>query len=181
VATLRDGVPLAIPTLHARVGDHLLLHGSPASQMLRSANGNEISVTITLVDGFVLARSAFHHSMNYRSVVLFGQPEAVPAEEKVAALEALTEKLVPGRNPSLRPMTTKEIKGTSVLRLRIHEASAKVRTGPPSDDAEDYDLPIWAGVLPITTTYGPPETDPNLRMELDVPDHVLAYQGPVGG
>lgn len=176
VGTIEDDVPMVIPTLHARIDDHLILHGSPASRMLRSAKMQEICVTITLVDGFVLARSALHHSMNYRSVVIIGRPEVVPAEEKAAALDALVEQLVPGRIPSLRAMTEKEVKATSVLRLPLAEASAKVRTGPPVDEDEDYALPIWAGVLPITQTYGPAETDPALTHDVGVPDHVSGYQ-----
>jgi nitroimidazol reductase NimA-like FMN-containing flavoprotein (pyridoxamine 5'-phosphate oxidase superfamily) len=178
VGIVHDGGPIVIPTLHARVDDHLILHGSPASRLLRSARQQEICATITLVDGFVLARSAFHHSMNYRSVVVVGQPEEVPADEKWDALDALVERLVPGRLPFLRPMTDKEVRATSVLRLPLTEASAKVRTGPPVDEPEDYELPIWAGVLPITTGYGPVENDPAMTEDLEVPDHVTAYARP---
>ncbi|MGB5758547.1 MAG: pyridoxamine 5'-phosphate oxidase family protein [Acidimicrobiales bacterium] len=180
VGTVEDGLPMVIPTLHARIDDHLILHGSPASRMLRSAKQTEICVTITLVDGFVLARSALHHSMNYRSVVILGRPEVVPKHEKAAALDALVERLVPGRLPHLRAMTDEEVKATSVLRLPITEASAKVRTGHPVDDDDDYELPIWAGVLPIETTYGPPLTDPAMRSQVPVPDHVLHYARPGG-
>ncbi|MEM7321891.1 MAG: pyridoxamine 5'-phosphate oxidase family protein [Actinomycetota bacterium] len=175
VGTIEGDIPMVIPTLHARIDDHLILHGSPASRMLRSAKLQEICVTITLVDGFVLARSALHHSMNYRSVVIIGKPEVVPKEEKAAALDALVDRLIPDRIPALRPMTEKEVKGTAVLRLPLAEASAKVRTGPPVDEPEDYELPIWAGVLPITNTYGPPETDPSMRFDVDVPEHVTYY------
>ncbi len=178
VGVIVDDVPIVIPTLHARVGDHLILHGSPASRMLRTARSQQISVTVTLVDGFVLARSAFHHSMNYRSVVVIGEPEVVPADEKSGLLDALVERLTPGRIPFLRPMTEQEVKATSVLRLPLTEASAKVRTGPPGDDEEDYDLPIWAGVVPVRTVYGEPETDPAMRMEVAVPDHVIEFRPP---
>jgi nitroimidazol reductase NimA-like FMN-containing flavoprotein (pyridoxamine 5'-phosphate oxidase superfamily) len=171
-----DGAPVVIPTLHARDGDHLLLHGSPASRLLRTARTQEICVTATLVDGFVLARSALHHSMNYRSVTVMGQAEVVPPEEKPAALDLLVEHLTPGRIPFLRPMLDSEVKATLVLRLPITEASAKVRTGPPGDDEEDYDLPIWAGVVPVTTHYGEPETDPAMRMEVEVPHHVRTFR-----
>ena len=169
--------PIVIPTLHARDGDHLLLHGSPASRLLRTGRRQEICVTVTLVDGFVLARSALHHSMNYRSVTVIGQPEMVedPAE-KAAALDLLVEHLVPGRIPSLRPMLDSEVKATLVLRLPITEASAKVRTGPPVDEPEDYDLPIWAGVVPVTEHYGEPISDPDLRMDVEVPDHVTTFR-----
>ena len=171
-----DDVPVVIPTLHARVGDQLILHGSPASKMLRSAKTQEISVTVTLVDGFVLARSAFHHSMNYRSVVVFGRPEVVPDDEKAAALDALVEQLAPGRIPFLRPMSDHEIRSTLVLRLPLTEASAKIRTGPPGDDEEDYDLPIWAGVVPVSSTYGEPVTDPAMRMDVEIPPHVTNFR-----
>ncbi|MEM7276038.1 MAG: pyridoxamine 5'-phosphate oxidase family protein [Actinomycetota bacterium] len=180
VGTVEDGLPMVIPTLHARVGDDLLLHGSPASRMLRSAKTQEVCVTITLIDGYVLARSAFHHSMNYRSVVVLGRPEIVPKEEKAAALDALVERLVPGRIPSLRPMTDKEVRGTAILRLPLSEASAKVRTGAPGDDEEDYDLPIWAGVVPVATTYGEPITDPAMRFDVPVPDHVTDFRPMTG-
>ena len=176
VGTVEGGTPMVIPTLHARIDDHLILHGSPASRMLRSAKLQEICVTITLVDGFVLARSALHHSMNYRSVVILGTPELVPADEKAAALDALVERLVPDRISSLRTMTEQEVKATLVLRLPLTEASAKIRTGPPVDEDEDYELPIWAGVLPITQSYGPPETDPGMRFDIEVPEHVTNYQ-----
>ena len=181
VGMVVDGSPVVIPTLHARVGDHLILHGSPASRMLRGATRQEVCVTVTLVDGFVLARSAFHHSVNYRSVVVLGQAEPVPEAEKEAVLDALVNKLVPGRLPLLRPTTAKELKSTSVVRLPITEASAKVRTGPPIDDDEDYELPIWAGVVPVTVTYGAPVTDPNSRLEVEVPAHVTALQQGLSG
>ena len=178
VGVIVDEVPIVIPTLHARVGDDLILHGSPASRMLRTARTQQISVTATLVDGFVLARSAFHHSMNYRSVVVVGEPEVVPADEKAQLLDALVERLTPGRIPFLRPMTENEVKATSVLRLPLAEASAKIRTGPPGDDEEDYDLPIWAGVVPVETVYGEPETDPAMRMDVEIPAHVTNFRQP---
>lgn len=176
VGVIVDDRPIVIPTLHARVGDQLLLHGSPASRMLRTAKTSEICVSVSLFDGWVLARSAFHHSVNYRSVTIIGQPEEVPEDEKVAMLDALMERLAPGRNEYLRPMTEKEIKGTTLLRIAITDAAAKVRTGPPIDDEEDYDLPIWAGVVPIITTLGAPETDPAMRMDVEIPDHVRTFR-----
>lgn len=176
VGIVRDGTSIVIPTLHVRVGEHLILHGSPASAMLRTAATQEICVTVTIVDAFVLARSAFHHSMNYRSVTILGEPELVPENEKVAALDALVEKMVPKRIPSLRPMTEKEVKGTKVLRLDITEASAKIRTGMPIDDEDDYELPIWAGIIPASTTYGEPVVDPAMRMDVPIPDHVSSFQ-----
>lgn len=178
VGIVVDGAPVVIPTLHARSGDHLLLHGSPASRLLRTAPKQEVCVTVTLVDGFVLARSAFHHSINYRSVVLFGQPEKVEGPEKAAALDAIVEQLVPGRVESLRPMTAKEVAATTVLRVPIDEASAKIRQGWPVDDEEDYDFPVWAGVIPVETVFGEPRTDPDMRMVVPVPDCASDYRRP---
>jgi uncharacterized protein len=171
---VHDGHPFVIPTLHARVGDELLLHGSAASRALRTLRaGASVCVTVTLVDGLVLARSAFHHSMNYRSVVLLGTTRAVEGDAaKTAALEAFTEKLVPGRWPEIRWPNRKELKGTAVLSLPIEEGSAKVRTGGPVDDAEDYALPVWAGVIPLDTVPGTPIADSG---DVPVPEHVRAY------
>src|ERR1700732_1025988 len=142
-----DGQPFVIPTGFARIGDTLYIHGSAASRMLRTlAGGVQVCVTVTLLDGLVLARSAFHHSMNYRSVVILGR--AVPVEEregKMKALELFTEHVVRGRWSDVRPPTDSELKATTVLALPLSEASAKIRTGPPKDDEEDYQLPIWAG------------------------------------
>lgn len=168
------GQPFVIPTLHARLGDELLLHGSAASRALRTlAAGAAACVTVTLVDGVVLARSAFHHSINYRSVMLLGQARLVEgAQEKTAALEAFTEKLVPGRWPEVRWPSAKELKATKVLAMAIEEASAKVRTGPPVDDTEDYALGVWAGVVPLSTVAGVPIPDSD---EAPLPDHVRTY------
>jgi uncharacterized protein len=155
-----DEQPYVIPTLHARVGDTLYLHGSAASRTLRHlAGGARVCVTATLLDGLVLARSVFHHSMNYRSVVLLGTATLVPDEEKRDALHALTEQLAPGRWDEARQPTAKELKGTSILRLQIDEASAKIRSGPPSDDPEDEELPVWAGVVPVHLAAAPSEYD----------------------
>lgn len=178
VGIVVDGAPVVMPTLHARVGDDLLLHGSPASRLLRNARDQEVCVTVTLVDGFVLARSAFHHSVNYRSVMLYGRPVLVEGDAKWAALDAIVEQLVPGRVGSLRPMTDKEIKGTTVLRIPIVEASAKIRDGWPVDDDEDYDFPVWAGVIPVTTVFGEPRTDPDMRMDVPIPECASAYRRP---
>ena len=169
-----DGQPFVLPTIHARVGDELLLHGSAAGRAMRAlAAGAPVCVTVTLVDGLVLARSAFHHSMNYRSVVLLGTATVVEGDEaKTAALEAFTEKLVPGRWPEVRWPSRQELKGTVVLSMPIDEGSAKVRTGPPVDDDEDYELDVWAGVVPLTTTPGEPIPDTDA---LPVPKHVRAY------
>jgi nitroimidazol reductase NimA-like FMN-containing flavoprotein (pyridoxamine 5'-phosphate oxidase superfamily) len=145
--------PVVLPTMHARVGDTLYLHGAVGSAMLRTlAEGGPVCVTITLLDGLVLARSAFHHSMNYRSVVVYGVPTAVedPAQ-KLAALEALIERIHPGRWTEARQPTAAELRQTLVIALSLDEASAKVRTGPPIDDEEDYALDVWAGVVPLET------------------------------
>jgi uncharacterized protein len=173
-----EGEPVVIPMLHARVGERLYLHGSSASRLMRAlAAGAPVCVTATLVDGLVLARSAFHHSINYRSVVVFGTARLVePEEERLEAIELFTEKLVPGRWPEVRPPTRQELKGTKVLSLPIDEASAKVRTGPPIDDDEDYDLPVWAGVLPMSTTVHAPEPDPRLDPRIEVPGHVARWR-----
>ena len=172
---VHDGKPAVIPTLHARIGDEVLIHGSAASRALRALeDGIEACLTVTLVDGIVLARSAFHHSMNYRSVVLYGKARPVtgaqPLEE---ALEAFTEKLVPGRWADVRRPTCKELKGTAVLALPIEEGSAKVRTGPPVDDDEDYDLDVWAGVVPLRLTAGAAIPDLALREGIPQPAYVV--------
>jgi len=169
-----EGRPVVIPTIHARVGDHLYFHGSPAAGMLRTLRGGvEACVTVTLLDGLVLARSAFHSSMNYRSVVVFGKAEEVSdREEKLRVLEALVEHVCRGRSADARGPSESELKQTLVLRVPIAEASAKIRTGPPKDDAEDYALPIWAGVVPLVLTPG--EVVPD--NPLPVPDYVSRYK-----
>lgn len=176
--------PFVIPTIHARDGDALILHGAPASRLLKHAQaGRPMCVTVTLVDGLVLARSAFHSSMNYRSAVLFGAGRLIedPAE-KLRALELLTEHVARGRWADVRPTTPQELAATSVVAMAIESASAKVRAGPPGDDAEDYDLPIWAGVLPLALTAGMPVADPKLRVDAPVPDYVAGYRrGSSGG
>jgi nitroimidazol reductase NimA-like FMN-containing flavoprotein (pyridoxamine 5'-phosphate oxidase superfamily) len=177
VGFVHDGAPVVIPTLHARLGDRLYLHGSAASRMLRTLEqGVPVCATATLVDGLVLARSAFHHSVNYRSVVVFGTARLVEPEERVNALELFTEKLVPGRWPEVRHPTRQELKGTKVLSLPLDEASAKVRTGAPIDEDEDYDLPVWAGVLPLRTVADPPQPDPRLDPEIETPAYVAGWR-----
>lgn len=178
VGFVHEGQPVVIPTLHARLQDRLYLHGSAASRMLRTLEkGVPVCATATLVDGLVLARSAFHHSVNYRSVVVFGQATLVePEQERLRALELFTEKLVPGRWADVRAPTRKEMKGTKVLSLPLDEASAKVRTGPPIDDDEDYELPVWAGVLPLTTQVASPQPDPRLDPTIETPGYVAAWR-----
>jgi nitroimidazol reductase NimA-like FMN-containing flavoprotein (pyridoxamine 5'-phosphate oxidase superfamily) len=160
-----DGQPFVIPTIHARVGGTLYVHGSAASRMLRAAKGGPpICVTVTLVDGLVMARSAFHHSMNYRSVVVLGTArEVTDPAEKVAALRAVVEHVAAGRWDEVRWPTELELKGTTVLALPIDEASAKVRTGGPKDDEEDYALDCWAGVIPLRLVAGEPVPDDRLK------------------
>lgn len=166
------GFPVVIPTLHARLGDEVYVHGSSASRALRAA-ATEACLTVTLLDGLVLARSAFHHSVNYRSVVVFGQAEDVTApEEKERALEAFTEKLIPGRWPDVRPPSRQELKGTAVMRIPLTEASAKVRTGPPLDEEEDYALPVWAGTVSLSTVAGEPVPDPRVAPGIAVPGYL---------
>jgi nitroimidazol reductase NimA-like FMN-containing flavoprotein (pyridoxamine 5'-phosphate oxidase superfamily) len=169
-----DGQPYVIPTGFARVGDHLYIHGSAASRMLRTlSEGVEVCVTVTLIDGLVLARSAFHHSINYRSVVILGTATMVddPAE-KAKALEAFTEHVMPGRWADVRWPTEIELKATTVLKLPIEEASAKIRTGGPIDDEEDYDMDVWAGVLPLNLSSGPIVPDERLKDGVAVPKYV---------
>ena len=173
-----DNQPFVIPTSFARTGDRLVIHGSAASRMMRSLSEEiDVCVTVTLIDGLVLARSAFHHSMNYRSVVVFGKAKIVREEqEKYEALKALTEHIVPNRWPEIRPPTKNELKGTTVLSLSLTEASAKIRAGGPVDDEEDYNLNVWAGVLPLYQGVGKPIADERLSSEIEIPEHVSNYK-----
>ena len=178
VAFAMNGVPTVIPTLHARIGDSLLLHGARTSRLLRHVGaGHPVSVAMTLLDGIVLARSVFHHSMNYRSVVLHGTGTLLESEaEKLAALEAFAEHIARGRWADARTPTRKELKATSVVSIPIETAAAKIRTGPPLDDDADYALPIWAGVLPLALEPGVAVADPRLVSGVDVPDYVRRYR-----
>lgn len=173
-----DDQPYVIPTGFARIVDDLYIHGSSASRMLRNlAQGIDVCVTVTLIDGLVLARSAFHHSVNYRSVVILGKALLVEdADEKYNALEAFTEHVIPGRWADIRWPNELELKATSVLRLPIEEASAKIRTGDPKDDEEDYNMEIWAGVLPLSTVPGTPLPDDRLKTGVEVPGHVVNFR-----
>lgn len=174
VGLVTDDGPVVIPTLYARDGDRLLLHGSVASRLLRGATDSAICVTVTLVDGLVLARSAFHHAVNYRSVVVFGQAERIDdPEEKRAALDVLVEALVPGRTADARRPNDVELRQTAVLALPLHEVSVKVRDGGAKDEPEDLDLPVWAGVLPLPVVPGAAVPD---TLQLPVPDYVLGYR-----
>jgi nitroimidazol reductase NimA-like FMN-containing flavoprotein (pyridoxamine 5'-phosphate oxidase superfamily) len=174
-----EGQPFVIPTLYVRIGEHLYLHGSPASRMLRFvAAGGTVCITVTLVDGLVLARSAFHHSMNYRSVVVFGSGGVVeePAR-KDAVLRNLSEHLIAGRWQDVRGPSEQELRRTLVVSVAIEEASAKVRTGPPLDDEEDYALPIWAGVVPLRLTAGEPIDDGRVLPGVTPPGYATGYRG----
>ncbi|MEL6459380.1 MAG: pyridoxamine 5'-phosphate oxidase family protein [Cyanobacteria bacterium J06621_15] len=166
-----------IPTAYGRVEDKLYIHGSPASRMLRTLKqGIEVCVTVTLLDGLVLARSAFHHSMNYRSVVIFGTATLVnDTEEKNEALRAFTEHIIPGRWREVRQPNKQELQGTMLLSLPLTEASAKVRTGNPVDDEADYDLPVWAGVLPLQMVPGKAIADDRLIKGIEIPDYIQNY------
>jgi uncharacterized protein len=164
-----DGQPFVIPTSYGRDGDAIYLHGSSKSRMLNSLDrGIPVCLTVTHVDGLVLARSAFHHSINYRSAVIFGTAHEVEGKEKERALFLISENILKGRWDEVRGPNEKEMNATSVLRLEIESASAKIRTGPPGDDEEDYALPIWAGVVPLSQMTGTPEADPLLREGIPV-------------
>ena len=173
-----DGQPYVIPTGYARAGETLYLHGSTGSRLgLRP--GMDVCVTVTLLDGLVLARSAFHHSMNYRSVMALGRTRPIiDRDEKEAALRALVEHIVPGRSDEVRGGDRRELAATAVLALPLDEVSAKVRTGPPKDDDPDHDRPIWAGVLPLTLTPGEPVPDPVLDPSIPTPRHVATWSRP---
>lgn len=172
-----EGQPFVIPTGYARVDDKLYIHGSQASRMLRKLSGGlDACVTVTIIDGLVLARSAFHHSMNYRSVVIFGRATIVEdREEKMKALLALSEHIIRGRWAEVREPTEEEMVMTTVLELSLVEASAKIRTGPPLDDEEDYAMHVWAGVIPLKLEAGEPIKDPRLPEGIEVPEYARHY------
>ncbi|MEW6324440.1 MAG: pyridoxamine 5'-phosphate oxidase family protein [Nitrospirota bacterium] len=179
VGFVLDSQPYVIPTIHARQGDRILLHGAKGSRMLKFIQtGGPVCITITVLDGLVLARSVFHHSLNYRSVVLFGRGELIEGqEEKLAAMEVVTEHLIRGRWQEARRPTLQELDATAVVAVPIESASAKIRTGPPIDDEQDYDLPVWAGVVPIRQAVGEPASDPRLKEGIPAPPSVIAYPG----
>jgi len=172
-----DGQPFVIPTLYARVGDAIYFHGSAASRMLRGVEGGtNVCLTVTLTDGIVLARSVFNHSMNYRSVVALGKATLVEApQEKLEALRAFTEKILPGRWKDARQPNEKELKATSILRLPLSEVSAKVRIGPPEDDEPDYALPVWAGVIPLRVVASAPIRDEKCDLGIPLPSYAAHY------
>jgi uncharacterized protein len=172
-----DGQPFVIPTSFGRIGDKLYIHGSAASRMLRTLSGGiPVCVTVTLIDGLVLARSAFHHSINYRSVVILGNASLVEdPEEKFIALKTITENIVPGRWADVREPNSQELKATLVLSLPLIEVSAKIRTGPPKDDEEDLAIPAWAGVLPLRVMAEAPVNDPAMLPGLEPPTYIRHY------
>lgn len=174
---VENGQPYVIPINFARVGDTILLHGANASRLLKHIEaGHPVCVTVTLVDGLVLARSVFHHSVNYRSVVVFGKGRPVQDEqEKLAALKAITEHLIPGRWQEARLPNRKEMNATRVVSIKIDEASAKIRMGPPGDEPEDYALPVWAGVLPLQEIPLTPIRDELLPEEVPLPTYIAKY------
>lgn len=177
VGFVSNNQPFVIPMAYGREGDRLYLHGSPASRLLKTLEqGVDVCLTVTLLDALVVARSLFHHSMNYRSVVLFGKAQLVNQDsEKMSALRAFTDQMISGRWLDARIPNAQELKATTVLSLTIEEGSAKVRTGPPSDDADDYQLPIWAGELPLKMTAGTPVADPQLAQAISIPENIINY------
>jgi nitroimidazol reductase NimA-like FMN-containing flavoprotein (pyridoxamine 5'-phosphate oxidase superfamily) len=173
-----DGYPVVLPTGYGREGDTLYLHGSSGNQALRAADGHEICVTVTHLDGLVCARSLFNHSINYRSAAIFGTARLIRDDaRKLSALRVVTEQLVPGQWDYARQPNRKELAATAVLELSLAEASVKVRTGGPHDDEEDYDLDVWAGVVPAQLTFGSAEPDPDMRADINLPDHIKALSG----
>ena len=175
------GFPVVIPLAYGRDGDVVYLHGSAASRLFRGARGPEIDIcmTVTFVDGLVVARSTYNTDINYRSVVIIGQAtEVKDLEEKRHGLELMVDQIIPGRSRDARPPTEKELRSTMLLKLPLGESSAKVRTGWPLDEEEDYDLEIWAGVIPFTTVTEVPQVDPSLRVDVPMPDYVERYRRP---
>jgi hypothetical protein len=181
LGVLNDGVPVVLPTAYGRAGDTLYLHGSSANRSMMAAAGQEICVTVTHFDGLVCARAVFSHSVNYRSAVIFGTARLVTDDaERLAGLRAVTEHLIPGRWDAVRAPTRKELAATSVLAVPLTEASVKVRTGGPADEPDDVASPAWAGVVPVTLTFGTPAPAPDLPPGTQVPAHIRALAGRTG-
>jgi uncharacterized protein len=175
LGVVADGAPVVLPTAFGREGDTLYLHGSSANGAFMAADGQPVCVTVTHMDGLVCARAVFSHSVNYRSAVVFGTARRVLDEdERWQALRIITDHLVPGRWAAARQPTKKEMAATAVLSVPLTEASVKVRTGMPKDEPEDYDLDVWAGVLPVAVTFGQPDPDPMMRAEIPMPAHIRA-------
>jgi len=178
LGVIMDGSPVVLPTAYGRIGDTLYLHGSSANRSLAAADGHEVCVTVTHLDGLVCARAVFSHSVNYRCAVVFGTARMVTDEaERLAGLRAVTEQLIPGRWDAVRAPSRKELAATSVLALPLDEASVKVRTGPPSDEPEDVAGPAWAGVVPTSLSFGAPKPDPGLRPGIVTPEHIHRRAG----
>ncbi|MEV6152920.1 pyridoxamine 5'-phosphate oxidase family protein [Nonomuraea sp. NPDC052129] len=168
-----DGHPMVLPTGYGRLGETLYLHGSTGARSLRASEGTDVCVTVTHLDGIVLARSIFHHSVNYRSAIIYGRARLLTdPEERLAGLRAVSEQLAPGQWDYVREPSPKELAATAVLALSLEEASVKMRRGGPLDEEEDYELPIWAGVLPLVTSWGEPLPDTALPEGIDVPVHI---------
>ncbi|GGO01339.1 hypothetical protein GCM10010116_02450 [Microbispora rosea subsp. aerata] len=180
LGVLAGDYPMVIPTCYGRIGDTLYVHGSTGATSLRAAPGTPVCVTVTHLDGIVLARSVFNHSVNYRSAMIYGLARRVDdPDERLAGLRAITEQLAPGQWDAVRPPDRKELAATAVLAVSLEEASVKVRQGPPQDEEEDYDLPVWAGVQPLTVVWGAPEPDPRLAPGIPVPAHVSDRRPPL--
>jgi nitroimidazol reductase NimA-like FMN-containing flavoprotein (pyridoxamine 5'-phosphate oxidase superfamily) len=174
---IHEGYPVVIPTLFGRDGDTLYLHGSQASRMMKDLEaGADVCITVTNVDGLVLARSAYHHSMNYESVVIFGKAKVVPDADKVRTLKVVSDHLLKGRWEDVRQPNAKELKATMVLSVSLENASAKIRSGDPVDEKEDYSLPHWAGIIPVKTMFGPPESDKKLLKKILPPDYLRVLE-----
>ncbi|MEO3888506.1 pyridoxamine 5'-phosphate oxidase family protein [Nonomuraea sp. B5E05] len=172
-----DGHPMVVPTGYGRIGETLYLHGSTGARSLRAGDGSEVCVTVTHLDGIVLARSIFNHSFNYRSAIIYGRPRLVTdPDERMEALRALSEQLAPGQWDYARLPSRKELAATAVLALSLEEASVKIRRGAPKDEPEDYELPVWAGLVPLVTSWGEPEPDPVLPEGIAAPVHVLSRE-----
>ena len=173
---IHNGKPVVIPIIHARMDDNLVFHGSNVSRLLKSSNNNEMCVTTTLLDGLIMARSLFNSSMNYRSVVLFGKGEILADyDERMAAFKAITDHIAPGRWDDARQPNETELKQTSVLKMPIDSASAKISAGQPEDEDEDYALNYWAGIIPINQSFGEPKDDPQLKKGIEVPEYLKNY------
>jgi nitroimidazol reductase NimA-like FMN-containing flavoprotein (pyridoxamine 5'-phosphate oxidase superfamily) len=178
LGVVMNGAPLVLPTAYGRIDDTLYLHGSSANRSLHAADGQQVCITVTHLDGLVCARSVFSHSINYRCAVVFGTARIVTdPDERLAGLRAVTEHLIPGRWDAVRAPTRKELAATSVLAVPLAEASVKVRSGPPGDEPEDLELPVWAGVVPMAVSCGEPEPDPALRPGAVIPDHIRLRAG----
>ncbi|GAA4077355.1 pyridoxamine 5'-phosphate oxidase family protein [Nonomuraea soli] len=175
LGVVRDGYPMVVPTGYGRIGDTLYLHGSTGARSLRLGDGTQVCVTVTHLDAIVYSRSVFDHSVNYRSAMIYGVARLVTDEdERLAGLKALTEQLAPGQWDYARPPSRKEMAATAVLALSLEESSVKIRTGMPKDEEEDYALPVWAGVLPLVTSWGRPTTDPLVLDGVDIPIHIAS-------